>query len=86
MVSDSGLHDLFEGIVDSSPHPAVDVNALHSKPDPLLCEVVVLQKANKKKKGYGNKNKPFAKKTGQMRKTAMMRLIWLHYRTYLYVM
>lgn len=43
MVPHSGLHDLFEGIVDSSPHPAVDVNALHSKPDGLLCEVLILQ-------------------------------------------
>lgn len=43
MVSHSRLHDLFEGIVDSSPHPAVDINALHPKPDGLLCEVLVLQ-------------------------------------------
>lgn len=49
MVSDSGLHDLFEGVVDSSPHPAVDVNALHPEPDPLLCEVLALQKAQKKR-------------------------------------
>lgn len=53
MVSDSGLQDLFEGIVDSSPHPAVDVDALHSKPDLLLGEVLVLhekKKANNKVK------------------------------------
>lgn len=43
MVSNSGLHDLFEGIVDSPPHPAVDVNTLHSKADGLLCEVLVLE-------------------------------------------
>ena len=53
MVSDSGLQDLFESIIDSSPHPAVDINALHSKPDLLLCEVLVLQE---KKRGH-DKNK-----------------------------
>lgn len=53
MMSDSRLEDLFEGIVDSSPCPAVDVNALHSKPDLLLCEVVVLQE----KKGHITKSK-----------------------------
>lgn len=43
MVSDSGLHDLFEGIVDSPPHKAVDVNVLYSKPDLLHGEVLALQ-------------------------------------------
>lgn len=42
MVSNSRFHDLFEGIIDSSSHPAVDVNALHAKPDLLLCEVLIL--------------------------------------------
>jgi len=43
MVSDSGLQDLFEGIIDSPSHPAVDVNALDSKLDLLIGEVLVLQ-------------------------------------------
>lgn len=42
-MSHSRLHDLFEGVVDPPPHPAVDVDALHSKLDRLLCEVLVLQ-------------------------------------------
>lgn len=37
------LHDLFEGVIDPPPHPAVDVDALHSKLDRLLCEVLALQ-------------------------------------------
>lgn len=48
MVSDSRLQDLFEGIVDSSPHPAVDVNALYSEPDPLVREVLILQETKKR--------------------------------------
>lgn len=43
MVPDSGLQDLFKGVVDPSPHPAVNVDALQSKPDLLLCEVLVLE-------------------------------------------
>ena len=43
MVSHSRLHDLFKGIVDPSPNPAVDINTLHSKSDSFLREVFVLQ-------------------------------------------
>lgn len=43
VMSHSRLHDLFEGVIDPSPHPAVDIDALHSKPDRLLCKVLVLQ-------------------------------------------
>lgn len=43
VMSHSRLHDLFEGVVDSSPHPAVDIDALHSKLDRLLRKVLVLQ-------------------------------------------
>ena len=49
MVSDTGLQDLFKGVVDSSPHPAVDVNALHSKPDLLHCKVLVLQQKKRER-------------------------------------
>lgn len=43
MMSHSRLHDLFEGVIDPSPHPAVDIDALHSKPDRLLRKVLILQ-------------------------------------------
>lgn len=43
VMSHSRLHDLFEGVVDSSPNPAVDIDALHSKLDRLLRKVLVLQ-------------------------------------------
>lgn len=42
VMSHSRLHDLLEGVVDPPPHPAVDVDALHSKLDRLLCEVFIL--------------------------------------------
>lgn len=50
MVSDSRLEDLFEGVVDPSPHPAVNVNVLHSKPDFLFCEVLILEKEMRSEK------------------------------------
>lgn len=43
VMSHSRLHDLFEGVIDSSPRPAVDIDALHSKLDRLLRKVLVLQ-------------------------------------------
>lgn len=43
VMSHTRLQDLFEGVIDPSPHPAVDVDALHSKPDRLLRKVLVLQ-------------------------------------------
>lgn len=43
MVPDTRLEDLFESIIDSSPHPAVDVHALHTKTDLLFREVLVLK-------------------------------------------
>lgn len=49
VMSHSRLHDLFEGVIDPSPHPAVDIDALHSKPDRLLCKVLVLQENRENK-------------------------------------
>lgn len=49
VMSHSRLHDLLEGVVDPPPHPAVDVDALHSKLDRLLCEVLVLQRSEKER-------------------------------------
>lgn len=43
VMSHSRFHDLLEGVVDPPPHPAVDVDALHSEPDRLLCEILVLR-------------------------------------------
>lgn len=48
MVSHSRLQHLFEGVVDPPAHPAVDVDALHTKADLLLGEVLVLHDIGQK--------------------------------------